>query len=549
MATPRTFYPQCRVILQVVLDGFGPTARDTPPLIVPCLPKAATIHRNSYKQADSWSLTFEAGDLPFDPALLRAGAVEIYLFQVDDASQRQAVVSRKDPLADPNLSGSRPRGGIDTLGLEQGLQSSKDRFTFGNKPQIAGLFDSGDLEMSDDGKWVEISGQDYTAHLSSLQWPPTARGLARRIPVGQRIDDLMRDLITEADPLGRLTLNVRGIEDADLPIVGKDEVRSNKRGIPVEQDTSYWDVIYKVATRHGLIAFVDGLDVVLSRPKTITDRDQSAIRRMAWGHNLTSLKMSRELGKEQSPTIIVKGYDPVARKAITVTFPEGTVRDNVQTIAKGGKAGGFKSNVKQTTKKSKSGKVKTTIRERDEYQIIPAYGISDRAVLRKMAENLYHLLGKPERKVTARTRDLRDMRDSDLLNLTAGDAVTIEWDEFNRELLADPRKSEEQKVDHLLSRGFNRAIALQVARAYERLDALKRPLRVREVSYEYSADDGIAIEMLLIDFVVIDGIRGDTGAQPTPRAEKRQDRIGKFGTPIGWSQEQEQQQIRRFTQR
>jgi hypothetical protein len=547
MATPRKFYPQCRAILQAVLDGFGPTARDTEPLIVPCLPKSAKIHRNSYKQADSWSLTFEAGDLPFDPALLRAGAVEIYLFQVDDASQRQAVVSRKDPLADPDLAGTRPRSSTDTIGLEQGLESSRDRFTFGNKPQIAGLFDSGDIELSDDGKWVEISGQDYTAHLSALQWPPTERGLARRIPVGQRIDLLLRDVIAEADPLGRLRLDVRGIAEADLPIVGKDEVRSNKRGIPVEQDTSYWDVIYKVATRHGLIAFVDGLDVVLSRPKTITDRDQTAIRRLAWGHNLTSLRMSRELGKEQSPTIIVKGYDPVARKAVTVTFPEGTVRDNVQTIAKGGKAGGFKSNVKQTTKKLKSGKVKTTIRERDEYQIVPAYGISDRTVLRNMAENLYHLLGKAERKVVARTRDLRDMRASDMLNLTAGDAVTIEWDEFNREVMADPRISEDEKVARLVSKGFNRAIAVQVARAYERLEALKRPLRVREVTYDFDTDDGVAIEMLLIDFVVVDGIRSDTGATSTPRTDRRQERIGRFGTVVGWSKEQEQQQIRRFT--
>jgi hypothetical protein len=65
---------------------------------------------------------------------------------------------------------------------------------------------------------------------------------------------------------------VRGLEDADLPIVGAGEVRGSARGIPVEQNTTYWDVIYKIAIRVGLIAYVDGLDVVLSRPKTITDK-------------------------------------------------------------------------------------------------------------------------------------------------------------------------------------------------------------------------------------------------------------------------------------
>lgn len=549
MAKPRIYAPQARVILQVVLDGFGPSARETPPLIVPVIPRAVTIHRNSYKQADSWELTFDAGDLPFDPQLIRAGAVEIYLFQRENTGPEQRVLSRRDPLADPDLGGARDRGATGTLGLEMGLPSSKDRFTFGNRPQIAGLFDRDALEMSEDGKWVEIAGQDYTAHLASIQWPPTAGGRARRIPVGKRVDLLLEEILREADPDGKLHIDVRGIERSTLPVVGAAEVDSHKRGIPVEQDTSYWDVMYKLATRHGLILFVDVLDVVLSRPKTITDRDQGQVRRMAWGHNLLSLRMERDLGKEQVPTIIVKGYDPVTRKAVTVEYPDGTTHEPATTQALVS-ASGKKLHPRQkvTTRTSKKGKVTTTVRSRDEYQIVPAYGISDRAVLRQMAENLYHLRGKAERRVTASTRDLRDMRESDLLNLTAGDAVTIDWNEFNREMIADPAVPEAAKVEHLVSRGFNREVAAEVARRYVLLEGLKRPLRVREVSYEFDQGQGISIEMQLIDFIVIDGIRSDSGAQATPRAERRrQTLVGKFGVPIGWSEEEETAKIRRHT--
>src|ERR1700742_2831628 len=70
------YRPQARAILQVILDGFGDSLRDSEIQVIPILPKNVTIHINSYKQADSYELVFEAIDLPFDPQLIRAGAAE-----------------------------------------------------------------------------------------------------------------------------------------------------------------------------------------------------------------------------------------------------------------------------------------------------------------------------------------------------------------------------------------------------------------------------------------------------------------------------------------
>lgn len=548
---PRRFYPNCRVILQIAFDSFGPDDEDDVP-VIPVLPKTATIHRNSYRQADSYEIGFDAGDLPFDPRLIRAGAAEVYLFQTDGLEDRSRVLSRKDPLADPDPGAVRATSPTDTLALELAAVATKDRFTNGNKPMIAGLFDRGSIKLSNEGKWVTINGQDYTAHLASIQWKPNPNGSARRIPVGKRIDLLFEDLLDEADPTGRLSVDVRGIEASDLPVVGSGEVHGSARGIPVEQNTSYWDVLYKIAIRYGLITFVDGLDVVLTRPKTITDKATSSIKRLVWGHNLESLDLERELGKEQTPTIVVKSYDPVQRRTITVEFPPGQIQHERVSNASHVKVRGTQLRAKTTEKQrakqaaKKKGKTTTTLRKRDEYQIVPIYGITDRKVLEKIAENRYHLIGKAERRCIAKTRDLRDMRESDMLNLSAGDAVSIEWDEFNRELLSNPDVPDATKVEHLVTRGFNRATAQLVARRYAQLEGLDRPLRVKEATYTYDADNGIDIELELYDFIVIDGIRSDSGAAgPGRAAAHRATLINHDGQRLGWSEERRRAEIRK----
>lgn len=538
------YYPQARAILQLIFDGYGSSARDSEVIAIPIIPKNVTVHVNSYRQADSFDLVFEAGDLPLDPRLIRAGAAEIFLFQTAGPGDARRVLDRREPLSDGDAGAVRPRDPIDTIGLELGIESSRDRFTLGNKPRIVGLIDDVDLELSESGKWVSLKGQDYTAYLAAIQFPPNENGTARRIPTGKRLDLIVDDLLGEADPDGQLAVAVRGLDAATLPTVGA-EVGTNKRGIPVEQGTSYWDVIYKLVERYGMICFVDGLDVVISRPKTITDRDVPSIKRMAWGKNLQHLSMKRHLGKEQAPTIVVRSYVP-GKGTLTAEYPDGQI-DRAATVVTRGSKPQFKRRVKTKTTTTKKGKVKTTVRERDEYQIVTVHGITDPAALRRIAENRYHLLGKSERTVVASTRDLRDLRHADILGVSAGDAFTIEWDEFNRELLSNPSIAMSAKVRHLVARGFNAAVAAEIAKRYEILQGLDRPLRFKEGTIEYDADNGVSIEMELQDFMVLDGIRADSGAVRRPTLEQRRESLTKAGgKPIGWSGPYQAMQQRRF---
>lgn len=531
----RIYYPQARAVLQLVFDGFGDSSKDTDPQIIPILPKEVTVHRNSYRQADSWELGFEAGDLPIDPQLIRSGAVEIYLFEVTERSEDLQLLSRQHTvLTDTTQANEKPRDMFDAAMMELGLTKAKDKFTFGNAPMIAGMIDDISLEMSSSGKMVSLSGQDYTAYLISRQWPPTKKGRARRIPIGKRLDQFLEEILAEADPHGRLKLKLENIKASSLPRVGKGETRGKKRGIPVEQGTSYWDVIYKTCLRYGTVVFVRGLDVVLTRPSSLREEFDHTIRRLAWGHNVDSLELTRHLGKEKVPRIVVRGYDEKSRRTTTVEFPREW-KKKVTVKTKEYKSSPNYMNgkpVASTTTKTKVVHRKSAIPEghlgveQDEYQVIPVYGITDPQRLREIAENMFTMLGQAERRVRVTTNDLRDFEGNAMLDLNPGDPVTIGFLDFNKEMLANPDVPVEMKMAHLMQRGYNEQVAQIIATHYVKMDFLKRPLRIREMSFDYSVDGGINIEIEAVDFVVVDGVRDSS--QKESRKDKRDKKLGEL---------------------
>jgi hypothetical protein len=435
--------------------------------------RECTIHRNSYKQADSWEVAFAADDFPIDPQLIRTVAVEIYMYQTDEVADD---IAGRPPKA--------VRSASESLALEW-LKSAIDSLR--PSPQIAGLADDVTVEYTTSGNTVRITGQDYTAYLIEKQWPPLANGKPQRIQVNKRIDVLMREWLKKADPTGRLRLSVRGIDESELPVVSESTVRGNQRGIPVQTDTSYWDVLYSVATRSGLICFVLGLDVVLTRPQVFSAEYKTRPLRLTWGRNIETLEMSRSLGKEKVPQIIMKGYDPKTKAQVSVEYPEGKL-----TAPPPGTLGA----------------------NSDEFIVYPVFGVTDKNVLRNMAEGIFHLLGRAERTVRLITKDLKDAPDSDgnindLLNAAAGTPCIIDFDEFNvnEALLSDPKVNAGRKFDHLKAKGYSDSVAQTLATGYTKLQALKRPMRIRELTFSFSQDSGISIEAELVDYVVVDGAR------------------------------------------
>lgn len=507
ISSRRVFYPRCRAILHVILDGFADTAQDSDEFVIPVLVKGASVHLNSYRQADSFEITFDEDDLRIDPDLIRSAAADVYLYTTPHLGDGRSV-SRQFPTIGER-SGFMPTFGDPAQARDVGLAPWE--FRGDENPIVAGTIDDVSGARDEGGRFITWRGQDYTAWLASMQWPPLPGGRARRIPVGKPLDVLLSDILAEADPRGVLRMKFdESVAHGNFPIVGKNEPAGHGRGIPVDQHTNYWDVMYKLATRHGFILYVQGLDVVLAAPQNLRlPQGDGRVRKLAWGANLESLHVTRKIGKETVPTIVMQGYDPENARTTTVEFPSGKREIHAKNVHIGGAHRKVSTTEKIRAKPvAAKGTKTTTVRKTDEYQIFPVYGVTDPEVLARAAEMVYHLIGRGERKVVAKTADMQDVEDANLLNLRSGDAAMIEFRDINRQLMVDVNVSLEVKFQHLLRLGYNEAVARVVAEHFDRLEGLRRPLRIREVTYDYDVDTGIDIEVEMVDFVVVDGERG-----------------------------------------
>lgn len=527
-----SFVPRCKATIQYVLDGYatGPGSEDEP-ITVDVFPKTATIHGNGYQQADSFSLGFDYLDLPFDPQLVRLGSAEIYLYDAQSVLGDEPALSRQYGKA------SGETDGVDKAALEVGAISER-AYTGTGPPVIAGLFDDQSVRMDDDGKWVTISGQDYTSELIRKQWPPTSSGRARRIPVGSRLDMWAASILKEADPGQRLAVMVKDVDSSTLPFVGSVEIANHKRGIPVQQNTSYWDVLYKVCTRYGFICYIKGLDFVIAKPKNLDDVSDRNTRTLAWGRNLKSLELTRHLGKEKVPRIVVHTYDDDSSKVRKIEEPDTSPRHlEAKMSGKPSTRTTQKETIKSATAKASAKKPSKNALPKhqaltDEFIVIPMFGISDESAIRRAAKMLRTLIGRGERKIIATTRDLVDSDGKPLLNLEAGDAFNIEWQDFNKEVFANPGHTMEDRIkytknlgnriSYLQNQGFQPAVAEAIAVGYQRLVENQRPLRLKEWTYEYSVDSGIDITLELVDFVVVDGVRDRDSIEPRTKPKRMQ---------------------------
>ncbi len=457
------YYPQCRAILSVVFDGFGikngivdpfdANNGDSAPTVIKVVPRDATVNLTGYKEADTWSLNFDAKALPFNPDLIRAINVEIYMF---DAKSVHATV--------------------EAFATEEHLL-------------VAGLADNASLEASGSGRSFTCDGRDYTALLLDKHWDPRVR-----VPTGVLISKAVQDIVNIAVQAARTgnTLKVEYVSNKDEPVVGQYRTKTNKKGKPVKSGENAWDVIYKMCLTEGLVVFVRGFKVIITDPQTLTLQNANKARKVAYGRNLTSLKLDRKLGKEKTPQVAVTSYSSRQRGSIKAYFPEA--KDAIST--------GIGT-------------------KQDDVVNYVVDGVDDVTVLKRYAETMYNNLARGEAKIAFSTRSLADLSghtyevDSvvggaqtatlvqqaalNMLGLRGGDPVVIGFDPFNEVLMES--STPDQRYAYLREQGYSQAVASLVSTEYDRIDQFKRPFYCRDVQVNWSAKDGITLDVEAINFV------------------------------------------------
>lgn len=439
------YYPQARAVLTAVFDGHG--GADSAPTFIDVRPQSLSVHLNSYKESDTWEMTFDARSLPFSPEMIRTAEVQIWLFQTAD---------REEPLA---------------------------RYDGRENVLIAGLVDNMTLRQASDGGTVTMDGRDYTSLMLDRQWDPS-----RRIAGGQPLDRVIQALVDEATHAGTTgrTLQVVWAAQAPPPVLGAHATKAKKaRGITIGDGRNVWDVIYTLAIRHGFIAYVRGFDVIVTEPQTLQAEALEATHRVAYGRNLLELEVERKLGRQAAPQIVVRSYDPRTRQAIEGVFPEVGNADTGRKVKH----------------KKRKGKPTVVGSVTDEFRSFTVPGVTDVGQLTKIAESMYNAMSRGEATVRLVTKHLRDLEGRDLLQLRHASAVRIEWDAFSEDEMRNPQIPTARKAEKLRALGYSPAVADLVAREFDKIQQFRAPYYVREASYEFTQDGGLQVEVEAVNFV------------------------------------------------
>lgn len=471
----RVYYPQVRAIITAILDGVG-DEDDIKVTRIPCVPKSFTVHKTKYDEPDSFEMSLDGRDLPVDPVIIKGAQVEIYLFNGDGLDEIPRLLDR----ASGDLAWSD-----DAAGGDKFVEFRRRFLGPGAKPLIIGLVTDIEESCGRDGVWLSLSGEDYTGFLKARQWPPLDGGRARPIPVGKRLDETMRGVLDLVDETGNLKVEVRGASASELPIVEKQGV-GGKHGIPVESSTSSWTVLEDLAHRHGYVVFMDGLSVVLSTPQHLHGESDPNIRTLTWGHNIEQYSLKRHMSKEAAPAVVVRYRDAATGRTAEVEWPSG---------------GNLKRKPRKEVPSKKTKKRTQTVKLSGDYVVVPDMGAGTAEAALRSAQAYYSATALGERSASVSTHDLADTGGRSLLDLAAGDAMRLDVDTFSRDMVRDPQLTNARKIELLQERGFGRTVAELVVDHMDRIEAFKRPMRVREASFSMDDSGAVEISMELSDYI------------------------------------------------
>jgi len=423
-----------------------------------------SVVRNGYNQADSFSMTFDAKDVPISAELIRAGNTHIKIYN--------------------NRGNDAPEATLPKI-LKCGAIPPDQRPTF------SGVIDDVESDYGTRGGTITLQGQDFTALFIERKFvdaksktdkggkvkknKPAARKGQRRIVLSkQKINVFLQGMIDEANKGVVCLVNETGIPDEKLPIVGKGASKNNaKSGFPIKLEATFWDVMYGVASLHGFILYVRNNEVVLARPLKVQRGVKRPLFTMVWGNNIENIKINRKMGKQRVPRIRVQSYNDRTKKTISQTYPVSKGQKNVSGV----------------------GVIW------DEILVKKVHGITDSDILLRTAENWYNVLARGEQSVKIKTRDMVDADGKDLLQITAGDLMQVSFKPYNKEKIEALKDGE--RYAFLRKQGLPEEAARRIAQNTQLLSGFDRPMYVRNAEFTYDITSGFSMSVEVINVVNI----------------------------------------------
>ena len=499
------------------------------------IPKSASIDLKGYREASSFSLTFDWRVLPIDPRLIRACGVEIYMGTVAAGEYAGGIVSTR----------TEAQGG----GRTSILNTRKDGYPREDTLLMIGIVDSYDMSHSGSGSEVTLAGRDLRCLFLDTQMP---EGSMKTIDVTLNIVQCVLQVL-RFHPFGEgITLQAAAGEfpdgkfpspaTKDLTTQFGKSVKDPKKGRGnVKGDSSnlsMWDAItylcfacgctphwigrhLRIRPARSLYSLLDLNNFDPNVPTPFLNNQARVIRvsnraggevnesrkfpLMVFGRDITDFKFSRQFNGGTPKVVEVTGVDPTSDKAgiqqvVKVRWPENLPGQNTGPAkaapAKGGKA-------------SPAGKDEQEDVFRYQY-----YGIVDKGQLTEIAINLFEEISRGEIGGSVSTKSLSSFggsnRDPDLLRIRVGTAIEFALDATRvstntpvaSTLLDSIRMEFEAQVAEIKKRIPDDELARAIVTS-TRADplVLQRYFRIKNVTYKWGAGSGIEVSFDFQNYV------------------------------------------------
>lgn len=466
------------------------------------VPVRATLCRNGIRQADTLTLTLRFLDFPFDPRALRAIGVLWYLGSLSEADYRK------------ELDGSTRFFLPDAYVDPYGAQRTNLRFE--------GWCDEYSEEVDDGEALVTLECTDNTRLLIDVE-APAKLTIPPDKPIDQAIATYLanfpqfRGLQVQYRPVGSTPpmLKVALSKTAFRPTLGPPPSGGAGGGSGGGgaggggSKLMVWDYITDVCGAVGLIVFVEGVTIVVQRPRTLyaskfpARPDDPYVgralpsgrvlsnRTFIYGRNVGRYGFKRKFIKNAPHNVEVRSWSAKRGVLLAQRFP-GTV------------AGNAKSDQARQPKLLPGDSADET------WKVFTVAGIDDEKTLRAVAQSLYEQAGRAEFTGRFSTKNLGSFggsaADPDVLDCQAGDAIELEVAraidaETSRGTAAD--KIQSRAASYLQSLGFDAAVATAYGQAISKV-GVSSTFRVRSLAIDWDASmEGGSTGGVNLDFEIV----------------------------------------------
>jgi len=505
------------------------STEDEKNVLLNILPLSVKIMRNGLRDASTCKVTLDLADIPVDPRSVRSMLVSVAIGTVDADDYTAGILEQLRRKSDGSLVSLVER-------------NPSQELSFSSTTRFVGYCDEWRSIFAEDGDTIEIDCRDNSALFRDQDLPagiridlnlPLADGvqqLANTFPSTRNFQVFFGTPLDSADPLrGDFDIVKRGpIPSKSMPRTAKSRKGKNAKAKRAgDEKMKVWDHIAQVVQKLGYVPVLRGFSLFIMEPRTLF-QNVAFGRKMVYGNNVKHLEFARKLGgiSATPPTIEIRCPDPEigrtrwARHPVLENEPDSGILGVTDPV------------ITRANKVSPNGTGSETV------QIHQVRSINDVEVLKRIARNLFEEIGRQEIEGNFKTDEIesfKSKREADLLDLQAGDPVTIlvappsvvSSADVNPLVSVKPSDTSTNlqklailsvaaRIDFLKAKGFSEITAKRLAIAQEQIP-LANTFRANNVNIDWDNEDGVSIETDFYNFIVIRESEEEVPAEATGR--------------------------------